>query len=247
MLEKTDYVYGLRAVIEAIESGQEIDKVLVSKDLKGDLARELMQTIKSHGVLVQKVPIEKIDRITRRNHQGALAILSAITYDSLANIVPQLYENGKVPFIVLLDGVTDVRNFGAIARTCECAGVDAIVIPRRGGVGVNADAMKTSAGALNYLPVCRETSILNAVKYLKDCGLQICAATEKSKIDYTEADYAVPTAIVMGAEDVGISEDVMRFCDTKVAIPQSGHIESLNVSVAAGVLIYEVVRQRRQK
>lgn len=247
MLEKTDYVYGLRAVIEAIESGQEIDKVLVSKDLKGDLARELMQTIKSHGVLVQKVPIEKIDRITRRNHQGALAILSAITYDSLANIVPQLYENGKVPFIVLLDGVTDVRNFGAIARTCECAGVDAIVIPRRGGVGVNADAMKTSAGALNYLPVCRETSILNAVKYLKDCGLQICAATEKSKIDYTEADYAAPTAIVMGAEDVGISEDVMRFCDTKVAIPQSGHIESLNVSVAAGVLIYEVVRQRRQK
>lgn len=247
MLEKTDYVYGLRAVIEAIESGQEIDKVLVSKDLKGDLARELMQTIKSHGVLVQKVPIEKIDRITRRNHQGALAILSAITYDSLANIVSQLYENGKVPFIVLLDGVTDVRNFGAIARTCECAGVDAIVIPRRGGVGVNADAMKTSAGALNYLPVCRETSILNAVKYLKDCGLQICAATEKSKIDYTEADYAAPTAIVMGAEDVGISEDVMRFCDTKVAIPQSGHIESLNVSVAAGVLIYEVVRQRRQK
>jgi len=245
MLEKTDYVYGLRAVIEAVESGKEIDKVLVSKDLRGDLARELMQTLKTHGVLVQKVPVEKIDRITRRNHQGALAILASVEYQSLANLVPQLYEEGKTPFIVLLDGVTDVRNFGAIARTCECAGVDAIVVPRRGGVGVNADAMKTSAGALSYLPVCRETSILNAVKFLKDCGLQICAATEKSQLNYTDADLNTPVAIVMGAEDTGISEDVLRFCDTKVAIPQKGRIESLNVSVAAGILIYEVVRQRR--
>ena len=145
MLEKTDYIYGIRAVIEAIESGKEIDKVLVRKDLKGDLARELMEVVKHHGVLVQKVPVEKIERITRKNHQGVLAILSAITYDSLANVVPILYEEGRTPFIVLLDGITDVRNFGAIARTCECAGVDAIVITRRGGVGVNADAMKTSA------------------------------------------------------------------------------------------------------
>ncbi len=154
-------------------------------------------------------------------------------------------KKGRLPFIVLLDGVTDVRNFGAIARTCECAGVDAIVIPRRGGVGVNGDAMKTSAGALNYLPVCRETSILNAVKFLKDNGYMVVAASEKSTLNYTLAEYtSSPVALVMGAEDVGISEDVLRFCDTKVAIPQIGHIGSLNVSVAAGVMIYEVVRQR---
>ncbi len=245
MLEKSDYIYGIRAVIEAVEAGKEIDKVLVSRDLHGDLARELMLVLKNHGVLVQKVPVEKIDRITRRNHQGVIAVLSAVTYDSLSNIVPTIYEEGRLPFIVLLDGVTDVRNFGAIARTCECAAVDAIVIPRRGGVGVNGDAMKTSAGALSYLPVCRETSILNAVKFLKDNGFKIFAASEKSDLNYTHADYAsVPVAIVMGAEDVGISEDVLRFCDTKVSIPQLGRIGSLNVSVAAGVMIYEVVRQR---
>lgn len=244
MLEKTDYIYGIRAVIEAIESGKEIDKVLVGKDSKGELIRELMETVKRHGVLVQKVPLDKIDRITRKNHQGVLAILSAVTYESLANLLPGIYEEGRVPFIVLLDGVSDVRNFGAIARTCECAGADAIVIPRRGGVGVNGDAMKTSAGALNYLPVCRETSILNAVKFLKDCGCRICAASEKSTVNYTEPDYTGPVAIVMGAEDVGISPDVLRFCDTTVSIPQTGRIGSLNVSVAAGVMIYEVVRQR---
>lgn len=245
MLEKDDYIYGIRAVIEAIEAGKEIDKVMVNRDLRGDLIRELMGVIKSHGVLVQKVPAEKIDRITRKNHQGVIAILSAVTYESLDNIVPMIYEEGRMPFIVLLDGVTDVRNFGAIARTCECAGVDAIVIPRRGGVGVNGDAMKTSAGALNYLPVCRETSILNAVKYLRDNGYTIVAATEKSSINYTRADYtSSPIALVMGAEDVGISEDVLRFCDIKAAIPQMGRICSLNVSVAAGVMIYEVVRQR---
>lgn len=245
MLEKSDYIYGIRAVIEAVESGREIDKVFVNRDLRGDLARELMGVLKSHGVLVQKVPVEKIDRITRKNHQGVLAILSAVTYDSLANLVPIIYEDGRLPFVVLLDGVTDVRNFGAIARTCECAGADAIVIPRRGGVGVNGDAMKTSAGALSYLPVCRETSIVNAVKFLKDNGFHVFAASEKSNLNYTHADYAsVPVAIVMGAEDVGISEDVLRFCDTMVAIPQLGRIGSLNVSVAAGVMIYEVVRQR---
>ena len=245
MLEKDDYIFGIRAGIEAIEAGKEIDKVMVNRDLKGDLARELMGVIKSHGVLVQKVPAEKIDRITRRNHQGVIAILSAVTYESLDNVVPAIYEEGRLPFIVLLDGVTDVRNFGAIARTCECAGVDAIVIPRRGGVGVNGDAMKTSAGALNYLPVCRETSILNAVKFLKDNGYMVVAASEKSTLNYTLAEYtSSPVALVMGAEDVGISEDVLRFCDTKVAIPQIGHIGSLNVSVAAGVMIYEVVRQR---
>lgn len=244
MLEKNDYIYGIRAVIEAAEAGKEFDKVLISNTLQSALAPELMTALKSRGILIQKVPVEKIDRITRRNHQGVLAILSAVSYCSLATLVPTLFEEGKTPLIVMLDGVTDVRNFGAIARTCECAGVDAMVIARRGGASVTADAMKTSAGALAYLPICRENSIINAVKFLRDCGFQIVAATEKSDIPYTRADFTLPTAIVMGAEDTGISEDVLRFSTAKVAIPERGHISSLNVSVAAGVMIYEAVRQR---
>lgn len=244
MLEKNDYIYGIRAVIEAAEAGKEFDKVLISNTLQSALAPELMTTLKSRGILIQKVPVEKIDRITRRNHQGVLAILSAVSYCSLATLVPTLFEEGKTPLIVMLDGVTDVRNFGAIARTCECAGVDAMVIARRGGASVTADAMKTSAGALAYLPICRENSIINAVKFLRDCGFQIVAATEKSDIPYTRADFTLPTAIVMGAEDTGISEDVLRFSTARVAIPERGHISSLNVSVAAGVMIYEAVRQR---
>ena len=244
MLEKNDYIYGIRAVIEAAEAGKEFDKVLISNTLQSALAPELMTALKSRGILIQKVPVEKIDRITRRNHQGVLAILSAVSYCSLATLVPTLFEEGKTPLIVMLDGVTDVRNFGAIARTCECAGVDAMVIARRGGASVTADAMKTSAGALAYLPICRENSIINAVKFLRDCGFQIVAATEKSDIPYTRADFTLPTAIVMGSEDTGISEDVLRFSTARVAIPERGHISSLNVSVAAGVMIYEAVRQR---
>lgn len=244
MLEKNDYIYGIRAVIEAAEAGKEFDKVLISNTLQSALAPELMTALKSRGILIQKVPVEKIDSITRRNHQGVLAILSAVSYCSLATLVPTLFEEGKTPLIVMLDGVTDVRNFGAIARTCECAGVDAMVIARRGGASVTADAMKTSAGALAYLPICRENSIINAVKFLRDCGFQIVAATEKSDIPYTRADFTLPTAIVMGAEDTGISEDVLRFSTARVAIPERGHISSLNVSVAAGVMIYEAVRQR---
>lgn len=246
MLDKNEYIYGLRAVIEAIESGRDIDKVLVRKDLSGDLARDFFDVAHRYGVVLQRVPAERIDRITRRNHQGVLAIFSAVSYSSLDVLVPQLYEEGKLPFVVLLDGVTDVRNFGAIARTCECAGVDAIVIPERGGVGVNADAMKTSAGALNYLPVCREKSILGAVKFLKDNGYSIVSATEKGARNYTEGDYTGPVAVVMGSEDVGISPEILRLSDTLAAIPQLGNIGALNVSVAAGVMIYEVVRQRLQ-
>lgn len=245
MLDKNEYIFGLRAVIEAIEAGKDIDKVLVRKDLSGELAKEFFEVARRYGIILQRVPQERIDRITRKNHQGVLAILSSVTYNSLENLVPQLYEEGKMPFIVLLDGVTDVRNFGAIARTCECAGADAIVIPERGGVGVNGDAMKTSAGALNYLPVCREKSILSAVRFLKDNGYQIVSATEKGARNYTKGDYTGPVGLVMGAEDVGISPEILRISDTLAAIPQLGRIGSLNVSVAAGVMIYEVVRQRQ--
>lgn len=239
-------VFGIRAVIEAVKAGKEIDKILVKKDLQGDLAQELMAELKGTEIFVQRVPVEKINRITRKNHQGVIAFISPVSYTRLENVVPSLYEEGKMPFLVLLDGITDVRNFGAIARTCECAGVDAIVIPERGSVSVTPDAVKTSAGALLHLPVCREHSIAEALRYLHASGVKIVAASEKAQELYTGPDYTGPVAVVMGAEDVGLSAQTLRYCDTQVALPQVGRIGSLNVSVAAGVMIYEVVRQRMQ-
>ena len=197
-------------------------------------------------VVTQRVPVERINRITRKNHQGVLAMMSAVTYHRLDHLVPELYEAGILPFIVVLDGITDVRNFGAIARTCECAGVDAIVIPEHGSVSVGADAVKTSAGALHHIPVCRVGSIAWAVKFLKENGYNVVGVTEKSDMSYVEGNYTNPVALVMGAEDTGISPATLAQCDTKVGIPMFGNIGSLNVSVAAGVMIYEVVRQRLQ-
>lgn len=243
-MERNEYIFGIRAVMEAIEAGKDIDKVFIKKDLQGELVGELFEMIKQYGIVTQRVPIERINKITRKNHQGVVAILSAVTYHSLENLVPQLYEDGILPFIVVLDGITDVRNFGAISRTCECVGANAVVIPERGSVSVNADAVKTSAGALHHLPVCRERNVVSAVKFLKENGYQIVAASEKASISYTEADYTGPFALVMGAEDIGISPEVLRLCDTFVSIPMFGNISSLNVSVAAGVMMYEVVRQR---
>lgn len=243
-MERNEYIFGIRAVMEAIEAGKDIDKILIKKDLQGELVGELFDLIREYHIVSQRVPIERINKITRKNHQGVIAILSAVTYHSLENLVPQVYEEGMLPFVVVLDGITDVRNFGAISRTCECVGANAIVIPERGSVTVNADAVKTSAGALHYLPVCREKNVVSAIRFLKDNGYQIVAASEKAQITYTQADYTGPVAIVMGAEDTGISPEVLRLCDTIVSIPQFGNIGSLNVSVAAGVMMYEVVRQR---
>ena len=243
-MQSDEYIFGIRAVIEAIQAGKDIDKILIKKDLSGDLAAELFALVREYGIVTRRVPVEKINKITRKNHQGVLAILSAVTYHKRETVLPDLYGQGKLPFIVVLDGITDVRNFGAIARTCECAGVNAIVIPEQGSVSVNGDAIKTSAGALHHIPVCREKNIYSAVKFLKDNGLQVVAANEKTSTLYTKADFTSPVALVMGAEDIGISPDVLRQCDTLVAIPEYGHISSLNVSVAAAIMIYEVVRQR---
>lgn len=245
MLNKSDYIFGLRAIIEAIRAGKDIDKVLLRKDLAGgELSRELLEEIKTNHIPVQRVPVEKLNRITMKNHQGAVALLSMVPYYSLSQLIPAIYEGGMMPFILLLDGITDTRNFGAIARTAVCTGVDAIVIPERHSVSVNADAVKTSAGALLHIPVCRERSIASAVRFLKESGLAVIGATEKSHKMYTTADFSGPVAIVMGAEDTGISPEVLRLCDTRAAIPIIGSIGSLNVSVAAGVMMYEAVRQR---
>jgi len=243
-MKEKEMIFGIRAVIEAIEAGKDIDKVMVKRELSGDLFMELLQLLRTYEIPMQKVPVERIDRFTRKNHQGVIAFTSAVTYQRLENIVPMLYEEGKIPFILVLDGLTDVRNFGAIARTCEVAGVHAIVIPERGSVTVNADAIKTSAGALHTLPVCREQNLKEAIVFLKNSGIKVVAATEKAANYYTQSDFNVPVAIVMGAEDMGVAADNLRVSDELVRIPQIGTIQSLNVSVAAGVLIYEVVRQR---
>lgn len=245
-MDKENYIYGLRAIIEAVEAGKQIDKVFIKKDLQGELASELFEILRRNHILTMRVPIERINRITRKNHQGAIAMLSAIEYNRVGNLVPELYEQGRLPLMVALDGITDVRNFGAIARTAECCGVDSIIIPERGSVSVGADAVKTSAGALLHMPVCRERNLASAIKFLRDNGYQAVAVSEKVDLNYTEADYTIPTVFVMGAEDVGISEEVMRECNTKVSIPMFGQIQSLNVSVAAGVMMYEAVRQRLQ-
>ena len=243
-MEPTDYIYGLRAIIEAIREGKSIDKLFIKKDLSGDLASELFSLMRQHKIVAQRVPVERLNRITRKNHQGAIAMLSAIEYHRLGDLVTSLFDDGILPFVVVLDGITDVRNFGAIARTAECCGVNGLVIAERGSVSVGADAVKTSAGALLSLPVCREHSVAGAVRYLKDSGFNVVAVSEKADFNYTLGDYTAPTALVLGAEDVGISPEVMKMCDTRVSIPMFGHIGSLNVSVAAGVMMYEVVRQR---
>ena len=244
MIDKSQVVFGIRAVIEAIESGKQVDKVLMKKDLGGELARELLSVTREYNVPVQRVPVERINKVTRKNHQGVIAFMAAVDYYHVDDIVPALYDEGINPLVVVLDGVTDVRNFGAIARTCECAGANCIVIPERNSVSVNADAVKTSAGALNYLPVCRERNLVKAVQYLRDSGFKVMGASEKTDLNYTKADFTGPVAIVLGAEDTGISTDVLKLCDTLVAIPEFGQINSLNVSVAGGIMIYEVVRQR---
>lgn len=247
MNDKSELIFGVRAVIEAIQAGKEFDKILVKKDIQSDLSKELFAALKGTLIPVQRVPVERINRITRKNHQGVVAFVSSVVYQKTEDLVPFLFEAGKIPFFIMLDGITDVRNFGAIARTCDCAGVDAIIIPAKGSVTVNADAMKTSAGALHTLPVCREKSLKETINYLKNSGFKIIAATEKGDYDYTEANYKEPTCLIMGAEDTGVPYEHLALCDEWVKIPILGTIQSLNVSVAAGILMYEAVKQRNTK
>ncbi len=238
-------IFGIRAVREAIAAGQEIDQIFVKRETNSDQMSELIRAIGDQRIPLRKVPIEKLNRLTRKNHQGVIAIKSATNYYTLEDIIPFLYEKGRNPFIVVLDGITDVRNFGAIARTCECVGADAIVIFEQRSVSVTADAIKTSAGALSRLPVCRERSIDETLKYLKDSGVTLIGATEKSTALMDSADFSGPIALIMGAEDRGLSTTSLKMCDQLIRIPLYGEIGSLNVSVAAGILLYEAVRNRK--
>ena len=237
-------IYGLRAVLEAIDAGRDLEKVFIQKNLQGELARELNLALKDTLNPVSRVPIEKLNRFTRKNHQGVVAFLSPIKYYTVENLVQRLYEEGRAPLLLALDGITDVRNFGAIARTAECMGADGIIIPTQNSVQVNADAIKTSAGALNFLPVCRTDNFVDALNYVKESGLVIIGCTEKSESSISEMDFTSPVLLVMGSEESGISKEVLTICDSRGKIPLLGKIQSLNVSVAAAMLMYEVNNQR---
>ena len=245
--DKGNFIYGTRATIEAIDAGKEIEKALIQKDLRNDLIKQLISRLKSLNIPFSQVPIEKLNSITRKNHQGVICFISPIQFKSLDNIIESAYSAGKDPFLVILDRVTDVRNFGAIARTMECAGADALVIQSRGNAMIGGDAMKTSAGALNLLPVCREENLKETIQNLKATGIRIVGCTEKTNDSLYESDLTGPLAIILGSEENGISGEYLKLCDQKVKIPMSGKIESLNVSVSAGIVIYEAIRQRQKK
>ena len=238
-------IYGIRAVIEAVNAGKTIDRVFLQKGLQGALYKELLATLQGAQIATQYVPIEKLNRMSKKNHQGVIATLSPVEYQDFEELVIGVTESGKVPLFLVLDHLQDVRNFGAIVRTAECTGVSGIIIPKRGSVSVTADAVKTSAGAVFRVPICKVDNLIDAVYYLQGSGIRVVAATEKTNNLLYSEDFTTPLAIVMGAEDVGISGGVLKVVDSRVKLPMAGEIGSLNVSVACAIFLYEAVRQRQ--
>ena len=236
-------VFGIRPVVEAIEAGKQIEKLYIRKGAEGQLMTELRDLCLRYRIRTQEVPVEKLNRLVRGNHQGVVAQIAAIAYVQLDDILERVPDD-ETPLVVVFDGVTDVRNFGAIARSAECAGAHGLIAPLKNSAPVNAEAIRASAGALTTIPVCRVGSIRNTIKTLQAEGFQVVAATEKSRKLLYDADLRRPTALVMGAEETGISKEVLKLCDERLAIPLIGRIESLNVSAAAAVMLFEVVRQR---
>lgn len=241
--DSDEFIFGIRAVIEAVKAEREINKVMILKGINKDLFLELKDALAGKNYYIQYVPQEKLDKVTQNNHQGVIAYVSPITYHNVEKLVEEKLEKGEKPFILFLDRITDVRNFGAIARTAECQGVDAIVIPSRGSVQVTSDAIKTSAGALNRIPVCKSDNIKDSLFYLQQCGLRIVACTEKTNVPLYEVNLRGSVAVVMGSEEDGITSDILNLADIKAKIPMKGEIASLNVGVAAGMILYEKMRQ----
>jgi 23S rRNA (guanosine2251-2'-O)-methyltransferase len=243
-LSKENIIFGLRPVIEAIDSGREIEKLYIQSGLKGDLYHQLIMMVKKGRIPYQYVPVSKLNNLTMKNHQGVVCILSSIIYQPIEHLLPALYEQGKAPFLLVLDRITDVRNFGAIVRTAECAGFDGIIIPAKGSAQINADAVKTSAGALFKIPVHRSLNLWKTIVFLKNSGLRIIASTEKAEQPYHTLDYTGPVAIIMGSEESGISQELLKLADSTAGIPLHGEIKSLNVAIAAGVIMFEAAKQR---
>ncbi len=241
-----EMVFGIQSVLETLRSDQQIDKLYMEKGLSNP---DIQNLAFQNRVTIQRVPVERLDRLTRKNHQGVVCLIAQVQYVKLSNVIADVFERGEVPFFLLLDRITDVRNFGAIARTAECTGIQCIVIPGRGAAAINSDAMKTSSGALNHISVCREPDLTETVKYLQESGIQVIACTEKSARDLYErtTDLTGPMAVIVGSEEDGISPELLRIVDNHVKIPLLGAVGSLNVSVATGVVLYEAVRQRSLK
>lgn len=243
-MKKDTIVYGIHAIIEAIQSGKSIDKVFLQKNLRGTNYNELVGLIQSKNISSSFVPVEKLNRLTNNNHQGAIAFISAVEFYNLEDIVQNVFESGKTPLFVILDEISDARNFGAIIRTAECTGVDAIIIPQKGAAPVNGDTIKTSAGAVFNLPICKVSHVKDAIYYLQGSGIKVVAATEKTDTNLYDIDFTKPCALIMGSEGKGVSPSVLKLIDEKAKLPMYGEISSLNVSVACGAFLYEVVRQR---
>ena len=243
-MKKTEIIYGYNPVLEAIKDGKEIEKLFLLSNMQQYRANEIKHFAGEFKIPFQYVPKEKLNRFTRQNHQGVVAIISPISYVEIETFLPSIFESGKIPFLLVLDKITDVRNLGSIARSAECAGVDTIILPSRGSAMINADAVKTSAGALNKIPVSRNSNLKETILFLKNSGLQIVGASEKSEIYHYNIDFKEPLAIIMGSEDKGISEEYLKLCDKTVNIPMAGSVQSLNVSVATGIILFEVVKHR---
>ncbi len=237
-------IFGIRAIIEAIKSNETIDKVFMQKGLHGDLFQELEQAIRSGGINSSYVPVEKLNRLTRGNHQGAVAQISPIEFHDIDDLVMSVIESGKTPLFLLLDQLSDVRNFGAIVRTAECTGVNGIIIQKKGGAPINGDTIKTSAGAIFKMPICKVDHIKDAVFHMQSSGIRVIAATEKAEHFLYDVSFKEPCAIIMGSEGRGINPSVLKVVDDQAKLPILGEIESLNVSVACGAFLYEAVRQR---
>ena len=243
-MKNENRIFGLHPVLEAIEAGKTIDKLIVQKGLQGEVANQLVKKARDLGVQIQYVPVQKLNRLTGKNHQGVFAFLSPIEFCRIDNILPTVYEKGETPFFLILDRLSDVRNFGAIARTAECCGVHAIIVPERGAAAINEDAVKTSAGALFKIPVCREKSLKEVVNFLQLSGVSVVCATEKTENTIYDTDLVKPLAIVMGNEGDGVSDEIIKKADILAKLPLKGEIGSLNVSVACGAFLYEAIRQR---
>jgi len=238
-------VYGIRPTLELLESGKEIDRVFLLRDSGNDQLIRLQKALRERNVPTARVPQAKLDRLTRKHHQGVVAFVSAVNFAPLEYVVANAFSEGRDPFVLVLDQITDVRNFGGIARSAECAGADCVVVPQKGGAQVGGDAMRTSAGALNHLPVCREQSLTKTIRYLQESGLKVVACTEHSSQSIFEENLTGPIALLMGSEDTGISPELLKITDVQCGIPMGGKVASLNVSVATGIALFEMVRQRR--
>jgi len=244
-MDKESIIFGIRATEEAIHSGREIEKILIYKEGQGEGIASLLELARKFNVPIQKVPKERLNRITRKNHQGVITFISAIQYSSLDNILNEVYGSGRSdPFFLILDQVTDVRNFGALCRSAESAGVSGVVVPNKGGAQITSDAMKTSAGALNHLPVSRTHSLKAAIRFLKESGVRVIGCTEKANKSFYDIDLTGPVALILGSEEKGISPTLLDNCDDVGALPMRGHVGSLNVAVAGSICLYEVVKQR---